>query len=435
MQRPARPRKNAAIPSPAGSNSLWLRVGILIDGTGRTPLADSHVVYDKSSILFVGSGRDTPPPHVLNPGQTQPDFDLPNYTLLPGLIEAHTHLFLEGGELNAAKRSARLTRSREELLNAAILRIEKLLLLGIIGVRDAGDKIGIGLSLSSLCTSGKSPLMPFVDSPGAAIYHRGHYGSFMGDPLEEYISPRKCVLSRIGDGAERIKLIASDIIDFKAGGVTKDPQMSADEIAAFVAAAAEFGKQTFAHASGEKGIENVVEGRIGSVEHGYFIRDDQLARMRDRQIAWVPTFSPLEQQIKHSEKIGWDDRTTSTMRRILDEHAASLLTAHALGVPIAAGSDSGAIGVRHGLGLLEEMELMEGAGLSSIDVINTATGISSDRLSFKEKFGKIAPGYRSRFILTEHSPLDGVSHLRREKFLVYDSVVIKCGEEPDTAGL
>lgn len=435
MQKPARPKKNAAIPPPTGSKPIWLRVGILLDGIGQKPLVDAHVVYDKSSILFVGSGRDTPPPQVLNPGQTQPDFDLPNYTLLPGLIEAHAHLFLEGGELNAAKRSARLTRSRDELLNAAILRMEKLLLLGIIGVRDAGDKLGIGLSLSSLCTSGESSLMPFVDSPGAAIYHRGHYGSFMGDPIEAYVSPRECVLSRLKAGAGRIKLIASDVIDFKSGGVTHDPQMSSVEIAAFVAAAAELGLKTFAHASGEKGIENAVEGRIGSVEHGYFIREDQLARMRDRQIAWVPTFSPLEKQIDHAGRIGWDDKTTFTMRRILDEHAASLLRAHALGVPIAVGSDSGAIGVRHGLGLLEEMELMEGAGLSSIDVINAVTGKSSDRLLFKEKFGKIAPGYRSRFILTEHSPLDGVSHLRREKFLVYDSAVIECSEEPDVSGL
>ncbi len=83
----------------------------------------------------------------------------------------------------------------------------------------------------------------------------------------------------------------------KAGAVTTEPQMSAAEVAELVTAAKSFGKQTFAHASGDKGIENVIEGGADSVEHGFFIRDDQLARMRDRQIAWVPTFAPVQEQV------------------------------------------------------------------------------------------------------------------------------------------
>ena len=63
--------------------------------------------------------------------------------------------------------------------------------------------------------------MPYIDSPGAAIHHRGRYGSFMAEPLEEYGSPAECVEARIRAGADRIKLIPTGIIDFKKGTVTR----------------------------------------------------------------------------------------------------------------------------------------------------------------------------------------------------------------------
>ncbi len=87
------------------------------------------------------------------------------------------------------------------------------------------------------------------------------------------------------------------------------------------------------------------------------------------------------------------------------------MKAHALGVPIIAGSDAGAMGVPHGFGLIDELCLMENAGLSSLEVLRCATGNSSHRLGFKENFGLIKPGYLSRFILTRHSPLKGVANL------------------------
>ena len=82
----------------------WLRVGTLIDGTSSKPFRNAHVVFDKNEFLFIG--ENSPPANLLNPNQREPDLDLPDFTLLPGLIEAHAHLFLEGGELNLEKRAA-----------------------------------------------------------------------------------------------------------------------------------------------------------------------------------------------------------------------------------------------------------------------------------------------------------------------------------------
>ncbi len=93
-----------------------------------------------------------------------------------------------------------------------------------------------------------------------------------------------------------------------------------------------FGKQTLAHASGDAGIERVIEGGVDSIEHGFFVRDDQLAKMRDRQIAWVPTFAPVQRQVDHARWMGWDAEVVANLKGILDQHAASLVKAHAMGV-------------------------------------------------------------------------------------------------------
>ena len=422
-----------SIPPATDGRIVWLRVGTLLDGVSPQPLRNAHVVYEKNKILFVG--ENSPPAGWLDSGQRRPDLELPEYTLLPGLIEAHAHFFLAGGELNPEQRSAYLKQTPEALLSAAHTRLERVVRLGIIGVRDAGDKDGVGLALSRLYAGGQRPLMPYVDSPGAAIHHQGRYGSFMAGPVEHCASLRACVEERVRVGADRIKLIPTGIINFKQGAVTTEPQMTAAEILELVDAAKSFGKQTFAHASGDTGIERVIAGGVDSVEHGFFVRDDQLAKMRDRQIAWVPTFAPVQEQVDHADLMGWDAGVVSNLKKILDQHAASLVKAQAMGVPIIAGSDAGSYGVAHGIGFLNELELMERAGLPPLAVINAATGTGSNRLAYKEKFGQIKPGFLSRFILTRHSPLEGIARLRRQKFIVFDGTVIDSGEKVDPAGL
>lgn len=421
------------IPAATREHPVWLRVGALLDGVSSSPRADAHIVYDRRSILFAGA--DLPPRNLIADGRSAPDLDLPGFTLLPGLIEAHAHFFLEGGELDLEKRAAYLEQSPQQLLRLAIPRLEKLARLGIAGVRDAGDKHGVGLALSRLNAGADRPLMPYVDSPGAAIHRRGRYGSFMAEPLEDFPSPAACVASRVQAGAHRIKLIPTGIINFKKGAVTASPQMTTDEMRALVSAARSLGRQTLAHASGDEGIERAIDGGVDSIEHGFFVRGDQLARMRDRNVAWVPTFAPVQKQIDHAARMGWDAEVVSHLRRILDAHAASLRTAHAIGVTIIAGSDAGSLGVAHGVDFLYELELMERAGLPPLAVLNAATGSGSQRLAFRESFGRIEPGFQSRFLLTRHSPLETVSNLRKPRSVVFDGALLESAGNLDPAGL
>ncbi len=422
-----------SIPVATHDRRIWLRVGVLLDGISTRPKKNAHVVYDKGQILF--AGEDSPPAEIVQPGRQMPDRDLAEYTLLPGLVDAHAHMFLEGGELDLRERTAYLEQTPEELLRLARARLKKLLRLGVIGVRDAGDKHGVGLALSRLCESADRKLMPYVESPGEAIHRHGRYGGFIAGPMEEFDSARECVEARVRAGADRIKLIATGVINFKKGAVTTAPQMTTNEIRELAAAAKSLGKQTLAHASGDRGIEHAIEGGVDSVEHGFFVREDQLAKMRDRQIAWVPTFAPVQEQLNHAAAFGWDERVEGNLRRILDQHAESLIKAHRMGVQVIAGSDAGSCGVAHGVGLLYELELMERAGLSAIAAINSATGAGSERLAYKEKFGQIKPGHRSRFLLTRHAPLESVSNLKRHKFVIFDGEVLESDEGTNTDGL
>jgi imidazolonepropionase-like amidohydrolase len=157
--------------------------------------------------------------------------------------------------------------------------------------------------------------------------------------------------------------------------------------------------------------------------------------MRDRQIAWVPTFAPVQLQIDRAKDLGWDDVVVGHLKRIIESHQAMLRKAHEMGVTIVAGSDAGSCGVPHGIGFLQELEQMQRAGLPAMAVLQSATSRSADTLAFPEKIGRIATGHRSRFILTRHDPSQSIANLMKAKTIIFDAQAIDCPDNLSTAGL
>ena len=417
---------------------VWVRAGKLLDGSDAQPLRDAHLVYDARAIRHVGT--ESPPAEVCQPGQSAPAAELTEHTVLPGLIEGHAHLFLDGGVVDLERRKEYLTHDAEWLLARARSRWEKILACGVTAVRDAGDKDGVGLALArehrrQLAEHDGLAQTPYIDSPGAAIYHEGRYGAFMGRPLEEHASGDACVAQRVADGSDRIKLLATGIINFKKGAVTAPPQMSVEEVAQLVAAAEQRGRQTLAHASGTDGVGNAIAGGVTTIEHGFFVSDDQLSQMRDRGTGWAPTIGPAQAQVDHADAIGWDQSVVDNLQRIIDGHHRALRRAQEMGVAVIAGSDAGTCGVAHGIGSLWELELMERAGLPAAAVVACATSRSGALLGFADKIGRLRTGYRARMIFTEHDPTETVVNLRRPKLVVYDGRVIGSPGLPDPDGL
>lgn len=396
----------------------WLVVGQLLDARNRRLLENAHLVYNRHQILYVDATR--PGPDILQ-GQTQPDLTLPEYTALPGLIEGHSHIFLEGAELNAEKRADYQKQDPQSLFQFAEARLHALARLGIIAMRDGGDKDAVGLRLSQLTAGNDAP--PFaarVFSPGAGIHRRGRYGSFFGRPLEDFAGIDDCVAARVAEGADHIKIVPTGIINFAKGTVTATPQLSVEDIRQFKQAAQARQRHLMAHASGDIGVGYAIEGGADTVEHGFFITDEQLARMRDLGVSWVPTFAPVQEQLDHADVMGWPGDVRDNLKRILENHARSLQKALALGINVLVGSDAGSCGVAHGLGLFYEMELLERAGMSPIDILCQATHGNNALLTAQGKWASLEKGFIPRFLLTAHNPLATVKNLQRNRLMVFD---------------
>lgn len=396
----------------------WLAVGKLLDAPKRRVLDHAHLVYTHSRILHVGTDAAAA---ALAAGQAAPDLVLPDHLALPGLIEGHSHTFLEGAELAAEKRGAYQQQDSETLYQNSAARLGPLARMGIIAMRDGGDKDRVGLRLSRRTASGDCP--PFtarVFSPGAGIYRQGRYGGFFSEPVEDHPTLASCVQARVAEGADHIKIVPTGIINFAKGAVIAKPQFSVAEIRQFKHAAQAHHKHLMAHASGELGVGYAIDGGVDTVEHGFFITDVQLARMRDEGIAWVPTFTPVQAQVDHADIMGWSGEALDHLRRILENHARSLQKALALGVNVLVGSDAGSCGVAHGTGLLREMELLEQAGMPTLGILCQVTHGNNHALIGSQPYGALEVGLKPRFILTEHKPLETVGNLYRERLVVFD---------------
>ena len=348
------------------------------------------------------------------------------------MIEGHSHTFLEGAELAAAKRAAYQKQDPESLFQKAKARLPILARLGVIALRDGGDKDQVGLRLSKLTAGPDCP--PFaarVFSPGAGIHRQGRYGSFFGRPLEEFADIASCVQSRIAEGADHIKIVPTGIINFAQGQVLAPPQFSVEIIQQFSQAAHAQHKHLMAHASGEVGVGQAIAGGVDTVEHGFFITDEQLARMRDQHVSWVPTFAPVQEQVDHADLMGWTGETLANLEKILANHARSLQKAVALGVNVLVGSDSGSCGVAHGSGLFYEMELLENAGMPTLDILCQVTHGNNRVLTTKQPYGSLEKGFLPRLIVTQHNPLATVKNLTRERWVVFDGAA----ESSATVGL
>ncbi len=290
--------------------------------------------------------------------------------LMPGLVEAHCHLFLDGAEQDFKARSNYLKVPMADMMQTARGNVDASLAAGITLIRDAGDRFGVNHKIrEEFAVRGKGPV---IRSPGLALRQPGKYGAFMA---REVSSPEEIHtgLAETARTADDIKILLTDIIDFEAGAVTKPPQFDMNSLKQMVAQAAGYGLKTFVHCSGLDGLKIAVEAGVGSIEHGFFMNEAILDVMAEKEIAWVPTFSPVHFQWTRPELAGWSEKTISNIRRILDNHLHHLNIAHRKGVAIVAGSDAGSYGVCHGSALIDELYFFLEAGLPMAQVLKSVT--------------------------------------------------------------
>lgn len=329
--------------------------------------------------------------------------------LMPGMVEAHCHLFLDGGELDLNKRAAYLKSSREEMLDVGRRSIAQSLSAGITLIRDAGDIHGINLQLRSELKLNKSP-KPTIRCAGKAIRKANRYGSFMAQEVTDEIRIED-VVSEVAINADDIKVLMTGIIDFEAGAVRGMPQFSLDEARRIADLAKSYGLLTFAHCSGVEGINVALEAGLNSIEHGFFITREQLQTMAEKKITWVPTFSPVHFQKLRPDLAGWSEQTVKNLDQILEVHGQQLEYAYQIGVPVLVGSDAGSIGVQHGRSFVEELILMAGTGVALSKILHSATVLP--RRVWKCNPVDIVAGSTAEILLLDKSPFDDITALQR----------------------
>ncbi len=329
--------------------------------------------------------------------------------LMPGLVDAHVHLFLDGAPTDATTRSAHLKKPLDGLVAAARASARQALACGVTLVRDAGDRHGINHRIREESRVAGTDFC-HVRSGGLGVKRPKRYGAFMAKDVEDDAAIRESVAALARDNDE-IKLILTGIINFDAGAVTDEPQFSLDEARLVVDTARASGRATFVHCSGGKGLKIAVGAGVGSIEHGFFMDRETLAVMRDKQIAWTPTFCPVHFQWAHPEVAGWSSDTRGKLRRILDGHAEHLRLAAEMGVPLLVGTDAGSMGVEHGHALFDEIDRYLDAGLGMAAILAAATATA--RRHFGIEHPLLAPGAPFDAVLLAASPFAQPAALRR----------------------
>ena len=331
--------------------------------------------------------------------------------LMPGLADAHVHLFLDGATTDSKLRSDHLKQPLDTLTEAARRSAAQALACGVTRVRDGGDRHGINHRLraeSSLLGSGLAQ----VRSVGVGVKRAKRYGAFMATDVGDDESIRSSV-AELARANDEIKLILTGIIDFDAGAVTDEPQFTLEEAKQVVATAHQHGRKVMAHCSGIKGLAVAAGAGVDSIEHGFFMDRATLAVMRDSDLAWTPTFCPVHFQWAHPEAVGWSTQTVGHLRHILDGHAEHLRIAHELGVRVLVGTDAGSMGVEHGLAIFDEIERVAEAGLPIGAVLQAAT--AGPRRHFGDAQPLLATGAAFDAVLLGESPFADLRTLRRPR--------------------
>lgn len=328
--------------------------------------------------------------------------------LMPGLVDSHVHLFLDGATTDAKLRSEHLKQPLEALIATARRSAAQALACGITLVRDGGDRHGINHRLREEARMPGSA-MAQVRSVGLGVKRAKRYGAFMAADVGDEGSIRASV-SELARSSDEIKLILTGIIDFDAGAVTDEPQFTLEETRSVVETAHAAGRRVMAHCSGAKGLATAAAAGVDSIEHGFFMDRSTLALMRDRDLAWTPTFCPVHFQWARPSAAGWSDRTVGHLRRILDAHAEHLRLAHEMGVRLLVGTDAGSMGVEHGVAMFDEIDRFLEAGLQLTAVLRAAT--SAPRRHFGDPHPLLAAGARFEAVQLDASPFAAPQALR-----------------------
>ena len=388
-----------------------VRNGTLIDGTGSAPLPDVAVLIRDSQIQSVGQA------HSLRlPESPIEEIDACGGYILPGLIDTHVHLTLEG--INIARDMAVPFSMR---FYKSVEYMRRTLEAGITSVRDAGGAdAGTKTAVEEGVVSGprmQISITPLTMTGGHADFWMRSGNEFHVFPAHPGMPDGRCdglegVLVKVREvlraGAEVIKICAT-------GGVmspTDQPdftQFSPEELAVIVREAAyRGGIKVMAHAQGSEGIKNAVRAGVHSIEHGVYLDDEAIELMLKHGTFLVPTMIAPIAVLEAGEEGGMAEHAVRKARQVVEAQADSFRRAHKAGVKIAMGTDAGVL--PHGTNL-RELGLMVDAGMTPMEAIVATTRTAAECLGWQDRIGTVEAGKLADLVITKSDPLRDIRSL------------------------
>lgn len=329
--------------------------------------------------------------------------DLPGI-VLPGLIDAHVHLSLDGG---ADPTGSLAAETRNDTVLRAVRHMEAHLRAGVTTIRDLGGPYGLSIDLSRAVQDGRLT-GPRVVACGRNITMTGGHAHALGREADGPDAVRAAARAELKDGAQVLKFMATGGV-LTRGVAAGAEAMTEDELRAGIEEAHKAGKPTATHAQGLAGIKNALRAGIDTIEHGAFDGwDDEAFELfadADRPRWLVPTLAAPDGILAGEGRV--PEWVIEKTRPIGVRHRANVAEAHRAGVALAAGTDAGTPLNPHG-GLPRELELMHEVGVPLDAVFTAATTNAAAALGLAGTVGCLAAGAAADLVALDGDPLRDV---------------------------
>lgn len=410
------------------------------------PQPEAATVLHAARILDVAGGRVTSPGEVLVVGRRIREvgahvgrpagarvIDLGDTTLMPGLIDAHTHLFLHPG--NEGLQTVEESVPQRTLMAAAAARAD--VMAGFTAERDMGTEGAkcADVAVRNAINRGEIPGPRMRVSCNAIDILGGHEDAIGFNPEQHVLSN--------ADYANNAEELVAVIREQRKGGadftkiyetgrdrLTGFPGPEAEfrtpyqyteaELAAAVAEARRTGSRVGVHCTGEPGALYAAEAGVASIDHAFHLSAETMKLMREKQIYAVPTFAISEYFGEHAETAD----ATQTTSGELAYHVAEFKKQMAAGVPFAVGSDVGPF--PHGT-QAREYVLMVKYGMSPADVLRAGLINGAKLLGWADAIGQLRPGFYADVIAVPGDPIEDISVLTRVAFVMKDGEILRGG--------
>jgi imidazolonepropionase-like amidohydrolase len=407
-------------PLAAQQRVIALKAARLFDGTSNDVVANAVVIVEGQRIRAIGgpipAGAEV--------------IDLGDATLLPGFIDAHTHLSFESGENYYRDHFEGLLRHQGEQALLASTFARRTLDAGVTTVRDLASWEYVDVSLRNAINAGYVPgprMLVSVHPIGAPGGHSDSEayppsrGIPQSGPMQGICTGadecRSAVRYQIKHGADVIKVMMSGGVLSLSDSVDL-PQMTREEIAAIVSEARQWGKKVAAHCHGDAAAKTAIAAGVDSIEHGTFLQPDTLALMREKGTWLVPTLMAGESVKGRLDAMPQSIATKA--RAAIGARDATFRNALKSGVKIAFGTDSAVS--RHGLNA-REFALMTSLGMPPAAALRT-TAASAALLGLPD-LGTLAPGKLADIVAVPGNPLTDITATERVTFVMKEGTVVR----------